>query len=236
MVVGGTRRVGRWVTEALLVEGIHTCAAFHDKKDEASKFAAALKASGYALNLAQADFTKEDQAKNAVMAAAEAYGGLDILVYCPGPSESGSLVGLSPKGLEHLWQVNMLGFHNAVTAAAPYLRQSQNGRIIGFATAGADSLKAYSTIPGYSATKSMLVSYCRSLAKELAPGGVTVNCIAPGITELPAEGAPDFDVEKLPSGRKVSQEHIASAIWYLISPAASQTSGSVINISGGFGL
>jgi 3-oxoacyl-[acyl-carrier protein] reductase len=235
LMVGGTRRIGRWAAEALLVDGARVTSVYRSREEDAKKFIAELKAAGFTMELLKADFANPDDARDAVQVAAEAMGGLEILVYCPGDAVRGSIIGTSAADFERVWRSNMLGFHNAVAAAAPYLRIG-GGRIIGFLSAGADTAKAYREIPVYGAAKAMLASYCRSLARELAPDHITVNCISLGVTTLPAEGVPEVSKERLPMEEPVTQDDVAAALWYLCGPAAGQTTGTVVNLGGAFGL
>lgn len=235
LVTGGTRRIGRWVSEALLVEGYQVMAVYREQDKAAENFQREMADAGYRLELLKADLCDPAQAKDAVQQAAIGGNGLDVVVCCPGPAATGSLVATSPDELEALWRGNVLSVHNIVAPAAVYLRQSK-GRVIGFLSAGVDTQKAFKDVPAYAACKAMLASYLRSLAKELAPGGVTVNAIAPGVTALSPDGAPCYDQDALPTGQAVVQDDIAAAIWYLISPASAQVTGTVLNVGGGFGL
>jgi 3-oxoacyl-[acyl-carrier protein] reductase len=142
----------------------------------------------------------------------------------------------------------VLGVHNGVRAALPYLREAgkaageenaerpTGGRIVNFITASSDTGRAFRDIGAYAAAKAMLFSYSRSLAKELAPDGITVNCISLGVADHAPEGVPPIDPAKIPSGRFVNEEDLAAALWYLTSPPASQVTGTVLNLGGGFNL
>jgi 3-oxoacyl-[acyl-carrier protein] reductase len=240
IVIGGTRRVGRWASEALLVAGCQVQAVFLRDSAGALGFAAEMAQGGYSLGLHQADVTDESQARDAVAAAAQAAGALDTLVYCPGAALSGAVMTADGAALERIWRSNVLGAHHCITAAVPYLRMAQNseagGRIVLFLSAGVDSAKAFRDVPLYAACKAMLHSYARSLARELAGSGITVNCLALGVTELMADGAPEIKPASLPSGTAVAQEDIAAALWYLLGSGSAQVTGTVVNLGGGFGL
>ena len=82
----------------------------------------------------------------------------------------------------------------------------------------------------------MLASYARSLARELADDNVTVNCIALGITALTPDGVPRIEEAQLPMKRYVTQEDVAAAVWYLTGAGSAQFTGTVLNLSGGFGF
>jgi 3-oxoacyl-[acyl-carrier protein] reductase len=237
-VIGGTRRIGRWVSEALLVAGHAVHAVYRRDTGAARAFAAELKQGGYALHVHQADVEQEAEARDVIGAIAEAQGGLDTLVHCAGASLSGAIMASRGEDMERVWKSNVLAVHHTISAAVPYLRLAAEagGRIVLFLSAGADSGKAFRDVPVYAACKAMLASYARSLARELAGAGITVNCIALGVSELPAEGAPQVDAASLPSGRYVTQEDMAATLWYLTGPGSAQLTGSVLNLGGGFGL
>jgi NAD(P)-dependent dehydrogenase (short-subunit alcohol dehydrogenase family) len=235
IVVGGTRRVGRWCSEALLIAGHTVYAVFRHDQPSADRCAVDLAAGGYTLHLRQAD-AADEQAISAVIdgIAAEA-GELGILVNCAGPSLVGPASGAAAAELEALWRGNVLTAHNATRAALRYLRLS-GGRVVNFLSIGTDGTRSFQSIPLYAASKAMLASYSRSLARELVGHGITVNCISLGVTDLPAEGAPAYSEDRLPSGRYVTQDDVAAALWYLTGPASGQLTGTVLNVAGGFGL
>jgi len=248
VVIGATRRIGRWVSEALLAAGHRVHAVYRSDDAAAETFAREMAGAGHVVPIYRADVLDEQQARTLMSRVAEAAGGFDALIYCPGMAQGGAIITTSGEELTALWQSNVLGAHHTVVAAAPYLRLAgravaegtadvpPGGRIVLFLSAGVESAKAFRDVPLYAACKAMLLSYARSLARELAPARITVNCIALGVTELAVEGAPEVDIGRLPTGRAVSQEDLAAALWYLLGPSSDQVTGTVINLSGGFGL
>ncbi len=236
LIIGGTRRVGRWASEALLAAEHTVHATFRSRGQDAESFAAEMGQAGYMLHLAQLDCADEQATQREISAVAQEQGGLDILVYCPGASLAEKLMATSGENALHLFQSNVLGFHHCVRAAVPYLRLSQAGRIVNFISISTDAARAFRDMPMYSACKTMLAGYTRSLARELAGDSVTANSIALGITTLEADGAVAYDLANLPMRRAVSGEDVAAALWQLTGPASGQLTGSVLNLSGGWGL
>lgn len=234
VVVGGTRRVGRWVSEALLVQGAEVHAIYRQDAGAAQQCQQELRQSGYELAIHQVD-AADGVALQEVIDGIAAAGDLELLVNCAGGAVSGPLLETDPAALHEVWASNVLTVHNAVRAALPYLRACR-GRVINFLSISTDTARAFRQVPAYAAAKAMLAGYSRSLARELAADQVTVNCIALGVTGLAPEGVAAQDPELLPSGRAVRQEDVAAAVWYLAGPAAEQVSGTVINLSGGWGL
>jgi NAD(P)-dependent dehydrogenase (short-subunit alcohol dehydrogenase family) len=261
VVVGGTRRVGRWVSEALLVAGHRVHALYGSDDTAAQDFRAEMQAAGMKLHVHRVDATDAQQMQLAAAMIAEYEGGpIHILVNSAGPSVIGTLVGTSADDFEALFRGNVLLAHNALLACIPYLRMAGTseaggrreliespagdghselqggGRIISFIQSGVEVGRAFRDIPAYAASKAMLLSYSRSLARELAPAGITVNCIALGVAELPPDGVPPIAADKVPTGRHLTSEDVAAAIWYLTGPQASQVTGTVLTLGGGFGL
>jgi len=242
--------VGRWASEALLVAGHRVHALFGHDQPAAFGFANDMRDAEYELRVHQADALDEAQVAASIDKIVQAEGQINVLVNCWGPSVFGPLAEASSAHLEQMFRGNVLSVHNAVRAALPSLREAGRaalrdtdsperpvgGRIINFISAASDTGRAFKDIAAYSAAKSMLYSYSRSLARELAPAGITVNCISLGVAAQPPEGVPAIEAQRIPSGRFVNEEDLAAALWYLTSPPASQVTGTVINLGGGFNL
>lgn len=235
IVVGGTRRVGRWVSEALLVEGHRVHAVFRNDGESAAAFTDEMQAAGYTLHTHRCDALDYEAMCRLAEQIAVEEGSIDILINAAGSAAEGTITGTDSETLRRLFDDNVLSVHNAVRACQRYLRIG-GGSIVNFLSAGNDAIRSYKSVALYGAAKTALASYSRSLARELAPDQVTVNCIALGITELAAEGVPEFGAENVPSGHVVSQQEVAGAIWYLTGGTSRQTTGSVLTLSGGFGL
>lgn len=234
VVVGGTRRVGRWVSETLLEDGYTVHALYRSDSTAARELEQWAQAYGASLHAVQADATNYEALSAAIASAASQCGRIDVLVNTTGIASQGPITQASPAEFEQLWRSSVLAVHHAVLAALPHLRDG--GRIVSFASAGSDTLRAYRDVPLYAACKTALVSYMRSLARELAPRGITANCIALGITTLTPENVTAISETHLPTGRRVDQADVAAALRYLISPAATQLTGTVLNLSGGWAL
>jgi 2-hydroxycyclohexanecarboxyl-CoA dehydrogenase len=185
------------------------------------------------------DVTSIAAVQAAVRKLAADAGGLDIVVTCAGRAITGPFAESDPSSWHSLLQVNLLGTMNACYAAIPYLVERGRGRIITIASDAARIGSAGEAV--YSAAKGGVISFTKSLARELARHNVTVNCVSPGPTDTPmlraVTSGDEAMLEKLvratPLRRLGTPKDVASAVLFLASDDASHITGQVLSVSGG---
>ena len=184
------------------------------------------------------DIADYEESERVINSLAEAAGGIDILVNCAAIFEEAFFIDMTPQQWQRTVSIDLNGVYNVTHVAMPYLIKAKG------AVVNVVSQDAFYGCPGYShyaACKAAVVGLTRTLAKELGPDGVRLNCVAPGITETEmtkdriATGKEGY-LEKLPVGNIGQPEEIASAIVYLASPKASYITGQVIHANGGMYL
>jgi len=189
-----------------------------------------------------ADVSDDASVRAAVGAAAEAMGGIDIVVNNAGIGAQGTIETNSDEEWHRVLDVNVVGMVRTARAALPYLRQSEHGAIVNTC-----SIAAHAGLPQralYSASKGAVQALTLAMAADHLPEGIRVTCVNPGTADTPwvrrllqAAADPDAELAALkarqPSGRLVSAEEIAAAIAYLASPLASATTGTVLAVDGG---
>jgi 2-keto-3-deoxy-L-fuconate dehydrogenase len=189
-----------------------------------------------------ADVTDDAAVRSAVDAAAEAMGGIDIVVNNAGIGAIGTIEANSDEEWHRVLDVNVVGMVRTARAALPYLRRSAHAAIVNTC-----SIAAHAGLPQralYSASKGAVQALTLAMAADHLPEGIRVTCVNPGTADTPwvrrlLAQADDPDAElaalkaRQPSGRLVSAEEIAAAIAYLASPLASATTGTVLAVDGG---
>lgn len=181
------------------------------------------------------DVADEASVREGLEEVARELGGIDVVVNTSGVL--GAIQSIEHETLEefeHLVRVNLTGPFLVSKYALPYLLQSSSGRLVHFSsTAGKEGV---SHMPGYSASKAGVMGLVKALAKEYAHTPVTVNAVAPGKVESPmiAHTPPsDADLARIPMGRLGRPEEAGALVEYIVSPAASYTTGVIFDLSGG---
>jgi 3-oxoacyl-[acyl-carrier protein] reductase len=183
------------------------------------------------------DVTDPSSVAAAVLAATEDMGGLDAVVNCAGIlGPVASAAATSVEDFERIVRINLTGAFIVSQAVLPGMAKAGYGRLLHISsTAGKEGVV---NMPAYSASKAGILGLVKSLAKEFATDGITVNALAPGnvVTPLFAEVPPAQQKEqaaKIPMGRFGTPAEAAALIEFIVSPAASYTTGFVFDLSGG---
>ena len=190
-----------------------------------------------------ADVTDDASVRAAVADAAEALGGIDILINNAGIGAAGTVEDNPDEQWHRVYDVNVVGMVRVSRAALPHLRQSDHAVIVNTA-----SIAAVAGLPLralYSATKGAVHALTLAMATDHLREGIRVNCVHPGTADTPWVGrlldaAEDPEAERRalearqPIGRLVSPGEVAAAIAYLASPLAASVTGTSIAVDGGF--
>lgn len=247
VVTGAARGIGRGIAARFAGEGARVVLA--DMDEAVREVAELLTAEGHSALACPTDVTRPDQVSALYRTAESAFGVVDVSVQNAGVITISRLADLSERDWDRVMAVNTKGvFLCAQAAAAVMRRHKTRGRILN--AASGQSRQGFVYTPHYAASKFGVMGITQSLAKELAPEGITVNAYAPGIvgSEMweyndrvwggllgdyePGELMKEW-VAGIPAGRAGTPDDIANVLLFLASDAAGYVTGQTINIDGG---
>jgi 3-oxoacyl-[acyl-carrier protein] reductase len=237
VVTGGSRGIGRACCLALARAGARVCVNYRVESPSAEFAVEEIEnAGGEAFALA-ADVSRREDAEMLVDEAVHRFGGLDILVNNAGIWKGSPVDEMTDAEWDETMAINMTGTFFCTRAAVPFMKNARWGRIINVSSTAGQRGEAFHS--HYAASKGAMISFTKSLAVELAPHGITVNCVAPGwvATDMSQESllGPERDaiLATIPLGRVARPEEIAGAVAFLASDLASFVTGEILNVNGG---
>jgi 3-oxoacyl-[acyl-carrier protein] reductase len=237
LVTGGSRGIGRAVAEALAGAGARVAIGYRSDEAAANGLVRELRALGSEAMALAGDLADPAQARQLVRDVVTAWGRLDVLVNNAGVWEEDR----AGRGDLAVWDraiaVNLRGAFAVTDAAVPRLEETRGCIVFVSSTAGQRGEAWHSA---YAATKGALISYTKSLAAELGPRGIRVNCVAPGWVETDltertfADPVRRLEIESgIPLGRVASPRDIAGPVLFLVSDLAHHVQGEILNVNGG---
>jgi 3-oxoacyl-[acyl-carrier protein] reductase len=183
-----------------------------------------------------ADIADEAQVNRVVSQTFETWGRIDILINNAGLISAGSYQQVDLPEWERVIGVNLTGAYLCSRAVAPIMQAQKHGRMINIASISAQTGGVSGGVH-YSASKGGMISMTKTLARDLAPFGITVNAIAPGQIDadpnLLTPEAREYITRLIPLGRLGRPEEIAYAALFLASPMAAYITGATLDVNGG---
>jgi 3-oxoacyl-[acyl-carrier protein] reductase len=235
LITGAGRGIGAGIARGLARAGCDVALVDVDVA-AAEAVAAAIRATGRRAMALRADVANVAEAERSVTAVHEAMGRLDHLVCNAGITRDAMIWKMAEASWDEVIDVNLKGCFAYCRAVAPVFRAQGRGHIVNIASI--NGLRGKAGQSNYSASKAGVIALTRTLARELGPRGINVNCIAPGMVRsemtdrLPAEVVARATAESA-LGRIAEPEDVAAVVVFLCSSGARHVTGEVIRVDGG---
>jgi NAD(P)-dependent dehydrogenase (short-subunit alcohol dehydrogenase family) len=240
LVTGASRGIGAATARAFAAEGARIAVNYRSDEEGAVATVDAISAAGGAAQAFQADVGIRDDVEALAGAVERDLGPVDVLVNNAAFIDRSVFLDVEIDVLEHAWNVNVRGVYQLSQLVAARMAERNGGAIVHLSSILARLAVASRT--AYITTKGAIEALTRSMALDLAPHGIRVNAVAPGLiaTEALLAGMPDKELQDevqrfIPERRFGRPEEITAAILFAASPEASYLNGSIIGVDGGLG-
>ena len=237
LISGSSRGIGRAEAITLARDGYAVCVNCVEREDKAQELVDMLRSNGCETMWYKADVSDSTAVKQMVTEVEKTLGAVTLLVNNAGIAKQCLFQDMTEDYWRHIFDVNLNGAFNTIQAVLPNMLHEHSGCIIN--TSSIWGQHGASCEVAYSATKHAIIGLTRSLAQELAPTNIRVNCVAPGVIDTDMVQVLGTETlaalaEDTPAGRLGRPEDIAAVVSFLASDAASFITGQVITSDGGF--
>jgi 3-oxoacyl-[acyl-carrier protein] reductase len=235
IVTGGARGIGKAIAEGLAKSGVDLVIAGRNL-DAANETAAALTAFGVKAMGVKLDVSNSEEVEKTFEGIRKEFQRIDILINNAGITKDGLLLRMSEVAWDSVIDINLKGVFLCSREAIKDMAKQRYGRIVNIT-----SVAAFMGNPGqanYSASKAGIVGFTKTIAREYAIRGITVNAVAPGfietaMTDVLSDRVKEEMKKLIPLGRFGTVEDVANAVIFLASPDSGYITGQVIHVNGG---
>jgi 3-oxoacyl-[acyl-carrier protein] reductase len=236
IVTGGTRGIGKAIAESFLKAGARVIVTYSTNEAAAAQFKQDNRQFAENIDVQKLDVSKYEEVEKFFKYIDTKYGGFEVLVNNAGIRKDSVVAMMKESNWHDVLNVNLTGIFYMCKFAVMSLMRKRYGRIINISSVM--ERYGFEGQANYAASKAGLTALTKSLSKELASRGITVNCVSPGfidtelIRDLPDKLRESY-LARIPAERFGSAEEVAACVLFLASKEASYVTGSTLEVSGG---
>ncbi|NIP99597.1 MAG: 3-oxoacyl-[acyl-carrier-protein] reductase [Nitrospinaceae bacterium] len=235
LITGGAQGIGKVIAEELARQGAHVVLG-DINPDGAEKSAESIRQSGGCASAVSLNVADAGEVQKVFQAIAKDYKPLDILVNNAGITRDGLLVRMKEEDWDRVLHINLKGCFLCGQQGVKQMMKQKRGAIVNIASIV--GVMGNAGQANYSASKAGVIGLTKTMARETAPRGITVNAVAPGFIDTEMTRVLEGSVrqrliEQIPLGRLGLPEDVAQCVAFLVSDRASYITGQVINVNGG---
>jgi 3-oxoacyl-[acyl-carrier protein] reductase len=237
IITGSSKGIGAATAILFAQKGYNIVITYNESYESATLLARSLASNGFSVTAQKLNVANRLEVELLVKETLYKYGSIDVLVNNAGVAFQGLITQTDEIDYDRILDINLKGAFNCCKAVTPVMVNQQSGKIINISSMWGET--GASCEVAYSASKAGIIGLTKALAKELAPSGITVNAVTPGLIEtsmnsnLSVEELNDF-VESIPLGRMGTADEVAQAIYFLASENADYITGQILGVNGGY--
>jgi 3-oxoacyl-[acyl-carrier protein] reductase len=236
IVTGGGRGIGRAIAARLAEEGANLAIFYHSNDAAAKETAEKVRAAGVECELFKGDVSSPRDVEALFTSVSDTFGRVDILVNNAGITRDNLMIRMKEEEFDDVLQTNLKGTYLCTRAALRPMIRARWGRIVNVSSVV--GLVGNAGQANYAASKAGIIGFTKSVAREVAQRGITVNAVAPGYVETELTGSLPEKVkeqirEQVPAGRFGEPEEVAEVVALLVAEKAGYLTGQTVSVDGG---
>jgi 3-oxoacyl-[acyl-carrier protein] reductase len=236
VVTGGGRGIGRAIAQRLGAEGAKVAVTYRSNDQAARETARLVRKAGGECEIFKGDVSEAGDVKRVFDGVAEAFGAVEVLINNAGTTRDNIMLRMKEEEFDEVLDTNLKGAYNCTRAVLRGMVRNRWGRIVNVSSVV--GLAGNAGQANYAASKAGLLGFTKSVAREVAERGITVNAVAPGYVETELTGTLSDSVKEqilgqVPTGRFGEPEEIAEVIVFFTGEGAGYVTGQTIAVDGG---